>query len=405
MKVLVINAGSSSLKYKIFDMNNREKVLAHGSVERIGLTGGRLEHENTGASCHAFHNDLANHEEAFKLIFKVITNEKYGCLQDLSEIAAVGHRVVHGGENLPESALVDDAVKAAILQCFELAPLHNPANLLGVEVAQQLMPYVPHVVVFDTAFHQTMTPSYYMYALPWDFYERFKIRKYGFHGTSHKYVSHRAAEMLGRPYEKLKLITLHLGNGASVAAIKDGKVLDTSMGFTPLEGLVMGTRSGDLDPYVVVFLMKKLDLTPDEVCDYLNKKSGCAGLSGISSDLRDIKNAALKGSEKAQITIDVFVNRVKAYIGNYIAKMNGCDAIIFTAGIGENAITIRRKICENMDYLGIILDTDKNRVRRKEKAIHADNSHVKILIIPTDEELVIARDTVRLAQIASTAAV
>jgi len=400
VKVLVINAGSSSIKYKVFDMTD-ESVLAKGCVDRVGIKGTVLEHKVLGKDPVIIEEDLPDHTAGMKLILDTLVHKDYGCLQSLEEIAAVGHRVVHGGENIHESVVIDDGIKNIIRGCFDLAPLHNPSNLMGIEACQALMSNIPHIAVFDTAFHQSMAPGNFLYALPWDAYEKFKIRKYGFHGTSHRYVAHRAAELLQKPYEECKLITLHLGNGGSATAIKDGRVIDTSMGFTPLEGLVMGTRSGNIDPYVVIYLMQRLGMGFTEANNYFNKKSGLLGLSGISNDLRDIKKAALEGNERAELTIQVYVNRVKAYIGNYMAKLNGCDALVFTGGIGENAITIRRRICANMDFLGIKIDEEKNEVRGREVDLSSPDSRVKVMIIPTNEELMIARDTVRLLQAAN----
>jgi len=397
MKVLVVNAGSSSIKYQVFDMTD-ESVLAKGLVDRVGIPGTTLEHKPAGKDEVVIKKDLPDHTEGMKLVLEVLVNPEYGCIKSMDEIGAVGHRVVHGGEEFAKSVVVDDYVKKVIRDCFDIAPLHNPPNLMGIEACQALMPNVPHVAVFDTAFHQTMEPANFLYALPYEAYEKYKVRRYGFHGTSHFYVSHRAAEMLGKPYEQCKIITLHLGNGASMAAIKDGKVVDTSMGFTPLEGLVMGTRSGDIDPAIVFFLMEKLNMNAQEANNYFNKKSGMLGLSGVSNDLRDILEAASSGNERAQVALEVYYNRVKGYIGNYIAKLNGCDCLIFTAGVGENGYDVREKICENLDYLGIKLDPEKNKVRGKEVDVAAEDSKVRIFVIPTNEELVIARDTYNLAK-------
>jgi acetate kinase len=316
----------------------------------------------------------------------------------MDEIGAAGHRVVHGGEAFSSSVLIDDKVKKVIKDCFDIAPLHNPPNLMGIEACQKLMPNIPHAVVFDTAFHQTMPPKNFLYALPYELYENYKVRRYGFHGTSHYYVAHRAAELLGKPYEECKIITLHLGNGASMAAISEGRVQDTSMGFTPLEGLVMGTRSGDIDPAIVWFIMSKLGLDTKEINDYLNKKSGMLGVSGVSNDLRDILEAANAGNERAKVALDLYSNRVKGYIGKYMAVLNGCDCLVFTAGVGENGYDNREMICDNLDYLGIKMDKEKNHVRGKEVDVSAPDSKVKIFVIPTNEELVIARDTYRLAR-------
>lgn len=397
MKVLVVNAGSSSIKYQVFDMTD-ESVLAKGLVDRVGIPGTTLEHKPVGKDEVVIKKDLPDHTEGMKLVLDVLVNPEYGCIKSMDEIGAVGHRVVHGGEDFAASVIIDGHVKKVIKDCFDIAPLHNPPNLMGIDACQELMPNVPHVAVFDTAFHQTMEADNYLYALPYDVYEKFKVRRYGFHGTSHYYVAHRAAEMLGKKYEDCKIITLHLGNGASMAAIKDGKVVDTTMGFTPLEGLVMGTRSGDIDPAIVFFLMEKLGMNAQDANGYFNKKSGMLGLSGVSNDLRDILEAANSGNERAQIALDVYYNRVKGYIGNYMAKLNGCDCLVFTAGVGENGYDVREKICANLDYLGVKMDTEKNKVRGKEVDVATEDSKVRIFVIPTNEELVIARDTYGLAK-------
>jgi acetate kinase len=397
MKVLVVNAGSSSIKYQVVDMTD-ESVLAVGLVDRVGIPGTTLEHKPIGKDKVLIKKDLPDHTAGMKLVLEVLVNEEYGCIKSMDEIGAVGHRVVHGGEEFAESVVIDDRVKKVIKDCFDIAPLHNPPNLMGIEACQELMPNVNHVVVFDTAFHQSMEASNFLYALPYEVYEKYRVRRYGFHGTSHFYVSHRAAEMMGKPFEECKIITLHLGNGASMAAVKGGKVVDTTMGFTPLEGLVMGTRSGDIDPAIVFFLMEKLGLGTTEANNYFNKKAGMLGLSGVSNDLRDILEAAASGNERAQTALDVYYNRVKGYIGNYIAKLNGCDCLVFTAGVGENAIDIRENICKDLDYLGIKMDVEKNKVRGKEVDVAAADSKVKIFVIPTNEELVIARDTYRLSK-------
>ncbi len=396
MKILVVNAGSSSIKYQVFDMTD-ESVLAKGLVDRVGIPGTSLKHEPTGKDEVIIKKDLPDHTEGMKLVFEVLVNPEYGCIKSMDEIGAVGHRVVHGGEEFASSVVIDDHVKKVIKDCFDIAPLHNPPNLMGIEACQSLMPNIPHVVVFDTAFHQSMEADNYMYALPYDVYEKYRVRRYGFHGTSHFYVSHRAAEMLGKPYEDCKIITLHLGNGASMAAIKGGKVVDTSMGFTPLEGLVMGTRSGDIDPAIVFYLMDKLEMNSSEANSYFNKKSGMLGLSGVSNDLRDILAAAKTGNTRAQIALAVYYNKVKGYIGNYMAKLNGCDCLVFTAGVGENAADVRESVCSDLDFLGVKIDAEKNNVRGKEVDVAAADSKVRIFIIPTNEELVIARDTFQLA--------
>ncbi len=395
--VLVVNCGSSSIKYQVFDMSD-ERVLAQGLMDRVGIPGTVLTHKTGSGAEMEIKRDVPNHTEGMKLVLETLTDAEYGVVKDLSDLKAVGHRVVHGAEFFAQSVLITDEVRQVIRECFDIAPLHNPPNLMGIEACQALMPGVPHVAVFDTAFHQTMEAQHYMYALPYELYEKYKIRRYGFHGTSHYYVSNRAAAMLGKPLEEAKIITLHLGNGASMAAVDGGKVVDTSMGYTPLEGLVMGTRSGDIDPYIVLFIMDKLNLTGSEVNDYLNKKSGALGLSGVSNDFRDISQAAEAGNARARLTLQVYVNRVKSYIGAYMAELNGCDCIVFTAGLGENAINIREMICENMDFLGIKLDKAKNNVRGKEVDVAAEDSRVRIFVIPTNEELVIARDTYQIAR-------
>ncbi|QGT99083.1 Acetate kinase [Candidatus Syntrophocurvum alkaliphilum] len=397
MKILVVNAGSSSIKYQVVDMTD-ESLLAKGLVDRVGIPGTTLEHEPVGKDEVVIKKDLPDHTEGMKLVLEVLTNEEYGVVKSMDEIGAVGHRVVHGGEDFSESVIIDDNVVKAIRDCFDIAPLHNPPNLMGIEACQNLMPNVNHVAVFDTAFHQTMEPENYMYALPYEAYEKFKVRRYGFHGTSHKYVADRAASMLGKPYEDCKVITLHLGNGASMAAIDGGNVVDTSMGFTPLQGLVMGTRSGDIDPAIVFFLMEKLGLDFSEANNYFNKKSGMLGVSGVSNDLRDILEAASSGNERAQLALDIYYNRVKSYIGSYMAKLNGCDCLVFTAGVGENGYDIRENICKDLEFLGIKMDTEKNKVRGKEVDVATEDSKVRILVIPTNEELVIARDTYNLSK-------
>lgn len=396
MKILVVNVGSSSIKYQVFDMND-EAVLAKGLLDRVGIPGTFLEHKTRTVDKVIIKQDLANHTEGMKMVLEVLINADYGCVKSLDEIEAVGHRVVHGGETFSASVIINDEVKRVIRDCFDIAPLHNPPNLMGIEACEQLMPNIPHIAVFDTAFHQTMTPAHYLYALPYDVYEKFKVRRYGFHGTSHYYVAHKAAEMLGKAYKQCKIITVHLGNGSSMAAMKDGNVVDTSMGFTPLEGLVMGTRCGDLDPAIVYYLMDKIGMDSGKINDYLNKKSGMLGISGLSSDMRDIIAAAASGNKRAGLSLTIFCNRVKGYIGNYIAKLNGADCVVFTAGIGENGWDIREAICQDMDALGIKIDPEKNKVRGQQIDVSAADSKVKVLVIPTNEELVIARDTVALA--------
>ena len=397
MKILVINCGSSSLKYQFLDMNN-ESVLAKGLVERIGIEGSVLKHEKTGMDKEVINADIKDHEIALKLVMDALVNEKYGAIKDLSEIDAVGHRVVHGGESFAKSVLIDENVMKGIKDCIDLAPLHNPPNITGIRACQKLLPNVKMVAVFDTAFHQTMPESSYIYAIPYEYYEKYRIRRYGFHGTSHLFVSERAAQIMGKNKEDLNIITCHLGNGASVSAIKGGKCIDTSMGLTPLEGLIMGTRSGDMDPAIVTFLMEKEGLSAKEVDNILNKKSGVLGISGVSSDFRDIEEEAEKGNKKAQLALDMFHTRVKKYIGAYAAQLGHVDALVFTAGLGENSAESREEICKNMDFLGIEIDTNVNKGRGKETLISTENSKVKVYIIPTNEELVIARDTLALTK-------
>ena len=394
--VLVVNCGSSSIKYQVVDMQTKD-TLASGLVDRVGIPGTVLTHKPEGKEKTVIEKDLPDHTAGMQLVLDTLVNPDYGVVKDLGEIKAVGHRVVHGGEAFAESVLITDDVKKVIRDCFDVAPLHNPPNLMGIEACESLMSNIPHIAVFDTAFHQTMPPENFMYALPYEMYEQYKVRRYGFHGTSHYYVTQRAAALLGKPIEQTKIITLHLGNGASVAAVDGGKVIDTSMGFTPLQGLVMGTRCGDIDPAVVFYIMEKLNMGPAEINNYLNKKSGALGLSGVSNDFRDIGDAADAGNARAQLTLKVYANRVKSYIGAYMAQLNGCDAIVFTAGLGENAIPIREQICANMEFLGIKMDTEKNKVRGEEVDVATDDSKVRIFVIPTNEELVIAMDTYKIA--------
>lgn len=396
MKVLVINCGSSSLKYQVLDMTD-ESLLAKGLVERIGIDGSVINHTKIGEETLVNQVPMKDHKEAIAQVLAAVQDPQHGVVKDMSEIGAVGHRVVHAGEKYADSVLIDDIVMKALEECIEIAPLHNPPNLAGIEACRALMPETPMVAVFDTAFHQTMPPESYIYAIPYEYYEKYGIRRYGFHGTSHKYVAQRAANMLNISLNDLKLITCHLGNGASVTAIKYGKVVDTSMGFTPLEGLVMGTRSGDLDPAIVNYIKEKEGLDDAGVNDVLNKKSGVLGVSGVSSDFRDIEAAVEEGNERADLALRMFAQRVKFYIGAYIAEMNGVDAIVFTAGVGENDISMREIICNDMGNLGIKLDPLKNKVRGKDTEISDDDSKVRLLLIPTNEELMIARDTLKLA--------
>jgi len=397
MKILVINCGSSSLKYQLFEMDN-ESVLAKGLVERIGLDGSVLTHEPTGKDKVKINADIKNHTIAIDLVLKALVDGKHGVISSMKEIDAIGHRGVHGGEMFSDSVLVTPNVIKAIEECIEMAPLHNPPNIAGINACTELMPGVPQVAVFDTAFHQTMPKKAYMYALPYEAYEKYGIRRYGFHGTSHKYVSQRVAEIMDKDIKDLKIITCHLGNGSSLAAIQNGQCIDTSMGFTPLEGLVMGTRCGNIDPAIIPFLMKKENMSMDEIDTYINKKSGVLGISGVSSDFRDIEKAAEGGNERAQLALDMFTYEVVKFIGSYAAAMNGVDVIVFTAGVGENAIGLRAKIIAGVEYLGTKIDNEKNNVRGKEQEISAAGSKVKVFIVPTNEELVIARDTVKICK-------
>ncbi|MCQ4936808.1 MULTISPECIES: acetate/propionate family kinase [Anaerotignum] len=392
MKILVLNCGSSSLKYQLFDMEG-EVVLAKGLCERIGIEGSKLKHQPTDKEDVVFNDYLADHDVAVGKVMEALTNPVYGVVKSMTEINAVGHRVVHGGEYFSSSVVIDDAVKEALEKCSELAPLHNPANLIGIAACERIMPGVPQVGVFDTAFHQTMPERAYLYAIPYEYYEKYKIRRYGFHGTSHRYVSEEAAKMLDRPYDQTKTITCHLGNGGSICAVRNGKSIDTTMGFTPLEGLVMGTRAGDVDAAVITFLMEKEKLTPQEMDNILNKKSGVLGISGVSSDFRDIEDASEHGNARAEAALDVFSYKVAKRIGAYAAAMNGVDCIVFTAGLGENSGPTRRLICDYLGYLGVHIDSYNNCLRGKAMEISAPDSRVRVLVIPTNEELVIARDT------------
>ena len=391
MKILVINCGSSSLKYQLIDMEN-EQVIAKGLCERIGINDSVLNHIPAGKGKIVIKVDLPNHEVAIREVIKALLDKEIGVIKDLSEISAVGHRVVHGGEKFACSVPVTEEVMRALDECTPLAPLHNPPNIIGINAVTAAMPGIPQVGVFDTAFHQTMPEKAYMYALPYEFYDKYRIRKYGFHGTSHKFVAESAAELLGKPIEELKIITLHIGSGASIAAVEYGKCVDTSMGLTPLEGLVMGTRCGKLDPAVLTYLMK-LGYNGKEISMIMNKKSGILGISGVSADTRDVWAAAEMGDRRSILARDMFIYRIKAYIGEYMAAMNGCDAIVFTAGVGENDKYTREKVCENMDFFGIKMDVSKNNIRGEVADLSAADSKVKVLVIPTNEELAIARET------------
>jgi acetate kinase len=390
MYVLVINAGSSSLKYQLLDMNN-ENVLAKGLCERIGIDG-RLVHE-TDKGKHTADHAMPDHAAAMAIVLDSLLDANHGVIKSKDEIKAVGHRVVHGGETFTDSVLIDDKVEAAIEAVSDLAPLHNPPNLTGYRACKHHMPSVPQVAVFDTAFHQTMPEKAYLYAIDYDLYKKYKIRRYGFHGTSHKYVSMRAPELLNRPASELKLVTCHLGNGVSLCAVNGGVSVDTSMGMTPLEGLAMGTRCGDIDPAVVQYIMEKECITAQQAGDLLNKKSGVLGISGVSSDFRDLSEAANKGNERAAAAMEVFAYRVAGYIGRYAACMNGLDAVVFTAGIGENDVGIREKVCSYLTWFGADIDPELNGKRGQALDISKPNAKVRVLVIPTNEELVIARDT------------
>ena len=393
-KIIAINAGSSSLKFQLFEMPN-EEVITKGLIERIGLNDSVFSITVNGEK-QTETTDIPNHEVAVELLLSKLTS--LGIIKSLEEIEGVGHRVVHGGEEFPDSVLINDEVIEKIDKLSELAPLHNPANLTGIKAFKNVLPNVPAVAVFDTAFHQTMPESSFLYSLPYEHYEKYGIRKYGFHGTSHKYVSERAAEMLGRPLEQLRLISCHLGNGASITAIQGGKSIDTSMGFTPLAGVTMGTRSGDIDPALIPYIMEKTNKTADEVLEGLNKKSGMLGLSGFSSDLRDIEQKAEEGNERAEMALSVFASHIHKYIGSYAARMSGVDAIIFTAGIGENSDTIRARVLTGLEFMGVYWDPALNELRGDERFISYPHSPVKVMVIPTDEEVMIARDVVRLSK-------
>ena len=393
MKILVINAGSSSLKYQLIDMEN-ESLLAKGLCERIGIDG-RLTHKpQNGKPVYEADVPFPTHKEAIEAVLEKLTSKEYGVVETMAEIGAVGHRVLHGGIEFTESCVVDDACEAAIKKCFPLGPLHNPANLMGIKACQAAMPGVPQVAVFDTSFGMSMTPEAYIYAIPYEYYENDSIRRYGFHGTSHRFVSARACEIMGK--KGTRVINCHLGNGSSVSASIDGKCVDTSMGLTPLEGLPMGTRSGNLDPAILQFIMNKYGYTADEMLNVLNKKSGVLVISGVGSDFRDLEKAAKEGNERAQLALDKFAYEVRKYIGSYAAAMGGVDIITFTAGLGENGPDMRESICRGLEFLGVRVDHEKNQVRGKETDISAADSTVKVYVIPTNEELMIARDTLAL---------
>lgn len=395
MKILVINCGSSSLKYQLIDMEN-EGVLAQGLVERIGIEGSILTQKVNGEK-YIVKEPMENHKDAIKLVLEALVDEKHGVIKNMDEISAVGHRVVHGGEKYSKSVLVDEDVMAYLEECVKLAPLHNRPNIIGIEACKALMPNTPMAVVFDTAFHGTMPKEAYSYALPYELYKENGIRKYGFHGTSHKYVSGKVAEVLGKDIKDLKIVTCHLGNGVSLTAVKNGKSIDTTMGFTPLAGMPMGTRSGDIDPAIVIYLIKELGYSVDEVNEILNKKSGILGISGLSSDFRDVRDAAYKkGDERSLLAIDIYTYKIRTQIGAYAAAMGGLDVIVFTAGIGENADMIREGCLKNLEFLGVYLDKEKNKQNGEIAEISKDDSKVKVFVIPTNEELMIAKETMEL---------
>lgn len=396
MKILVLNCGSSSIKYALYNMDDKS-VMTSGGAERVGLDGAFVKVKLANGEKKQIMHDIPEHTEGVKFIFSLLTDPEIGVIKDLKEIDAVGHRMVHGGEKFNKSVVLTDEVLKAFEECSDLAPLHNPANLKGVNAVKELMPGLPQVGVFDTAFHQTMPEYAYMYAIPYELYEKYGIRRYGFHGTSHRYVSKRACEFLGVNYEDQHIITCHIGNGGSVAAVKHGKCIDTSMGLTPLEGVMMGTRSGDIDGGAVAFIQKKLGLDADGISNLLNKKSGVQGITGISSDMREIDAAAEKGDKKAILALDMYNYRIKKYVGAYAAAMGGADIIVFTAGVGENQASMRSEVCKGMEWMGIKLDEEKNaKVRGVEAVISTEDSPVTVVVIPTDEELVIASDTMAL---------
>lgn len=396
MNILVINCGSSSLKYQLIDMA-KEEVLAKGLVERIGIEGSVIKHETMGKEEVKIQEEMKDHKRALELVLSSLTNKDYGAVESLDAIDAVGHRVVHGGEAFADSVIINDEVMKAINDNVEIAPLHNPPNIMGIEACSELMKDVPQVAVFDTAFHQTMPEKNYIYGLPYEYYEKYKVRRYGFHGTSHKYVTEKAAELLNKPVNEVNLITCHLGNGSSITAVENGKSMDSSMGFTPLEGLVMGTRTGNLDPAIITFLMEKENLNPEKMSNLMNKKSGVLGISGVSSDFRDLEDAA-KDNHRAQLALDIFESNVRKFIGAYFATLDHVDAIVFTAGVGENSISMRASIVEGLKNLGLKIDDKRNDIRGKAQEISADDSSVKIFVIPTNEELMIAKETLALTQ-------
>ena len=392
MKILVLNCGSSSIKYKLYDMQD-ESVLAQGGVERIGLDEAFLKLTLPNGEKKILMHDMPDHKEGVNFVFQTLLSPEYGAIKSLDEIDAVGHRIVQGGDKFCQSVIVDQSVEDGIEELCDLAPVHNAGHLRGLRAVDHLMPNVPQVCVFDNAFHSTMPPHAFLYAVPYEFYEKWHVRRYGFHGTSHRYVSQRVAELMGKDIKDLKIITCHIGNGASVAAIKGGKVIDTSMGLTPLAGVMMGSRSGDIDPSAVTYLMQKTGMEPQEMADFLNKKSGVLGITGISSDMREVEQAAKEGNERAQLALKMYNYRIKKYIGSYAAAMGGVDAIVWTAGVGENQIGTRLEACSGLEFLGVKMDAERNNCRGEERLISADDSKVQVWVIPTDEEVMIARDT------------
>ena len=395
MKILVLNCGSSSIKYALYNMDDKS-VMTSGGAERVGMEGAFVKVKLANGDKKKIMHDIPEHTEGVKFIFSLLTDPEIGVIKDLSEIDAVGHRMVHGGEKFNKSVILNKEVMETFEACFDLAPLHNPANLKGVNAVSELMPNLPQVGVFDTAFHQSMPQKAFMYAIPYNLYKQYGVRRYGFHGTSHRYVSQRVCEFLGVSPIGKRIITCHIGNGGSIAAVVDGKCVDTSMGLTPLEGLMMGTRSGDIDGGAITFLAKKLDLDADGVSNLLNKQSGVLGITGESSDMRDVENAAAEGNARAILALDMYFYRIKKYIGAYAAAMGGVDIIVFTAGVGENQASMREEVCKNMEFLGVKFDKEKNKVRGEEAIISADDSKVTVCVIPTDEELMIATDTMNL---------
>ena len=395
MKILVINCGSSSLKYQLFDMDN-ESVSAKGLVDRIGIDGSNITHRKTGAEPFTITTPIKDHKVAMQLVLEALLDKDHGVLKSLDEISAAGHRIVSGGDLYKESVLVDDKVMDGLRQCIPLAPLHNPGHIMGIEAIQHALPNLPNVTVFDTAFHQTMPDYAYMYGLPWEFYETHRVRRYGAHGTSHHFVALRTAEILGKPLSELKMVTCHLGNGSSISAVKNGKCIDTSMGLTPLAGVLMGTRTGDMDPACVPFVQNITKYSADEMNNFMNKKSGLLGISGVSSDLRDVEEAAHKGNERAKLAINMLEYGISKYIGAYTVAMGGLDVIVFTAGIGENSAETRESVCKKLEFMGVKIDSAKNKVRGKEAIVSTDDSKVKVLVVPTNEELMIARETKRI---------